>query len=49
MKVKTVDKNKGFFLKVSDKVHMDFKVACVSNGKKMTDIIEKLMIEYSKK
>ena len=48
MKVKTVDKNKGFFLKVSDKVHMDFKVACVTKGEKMTNVIEKLMIQYSK-
>jgi hypothetical protein len=41
-------KSKGFFVKTTDKVHIDFKVACAKRGLKMTDVIEKFMIEYSK-
>ena len=49
MKVKKVDKSKGFFLKVSDKVHKDFKVECALDGFKMTDVVELLMIAYKEK
>jgi len=41
-------KHKGFYVKTTDKVHIDFKLACVKNGEKMTDVIERLMINYSK-
>ena len=42
-------KHKGFYVKTTESVHTKFKLACVSNGKKMTDVIEELMINYSKK
>jgi hypothetical protein len=42
-------KTKGFFVKTTEQVHIDFKVACAKKGKKMTDVIEKFMVEYSKK
>jgi len=41
-------KTKGFFVKTTDRIHKDFKLACVKNGEKMTDVMEKLMVEYSK-
>jgi hypothetical protein len=41
-------KHKGFYVKTNESTHTKFKMACVKNGEKMTEVIEKLMLEYSK-
>lgn len=41
-------KHKGFYVKTTEDVHLAFKIACVKKGEKMTDVIERLMINYSK-
>jgi hypothetical protein len=46
--MKELDKKKGFYVKANENIHVKFKVKCVENGEKMTDVIEKLMVEYSK-
>jgi len=46
--MKKVDKNKGFFVKTNENVHTKFKIKCVTDGAKMTDVMEALMIGYSK-
>lgn len=46
--MKKVNKNKGFYVKTNENVHTSFKLACVKNGEKMTDVMERLMINYSK-
>jgi len=43
-----VNKSKGFYVKTNENVHTNFKLACVKNGEKMTDVMEQLMIKYSK-
>ncbi len=41
-------KHKGFYVRTTEQVHTDFKMACVRKGEKMTDVIEKLMLNYAK-
>lgn len=41
-------KHKGFFVKTTKDIHTNFKLACVKKGEKMTDVIERLMVKYSK-
>jgi len=42
-------KHKGFYVKTAESTHTKFKMACVKKGEKMTDVIETLMLNYSKK
>lgn len=46
--MKKLDKDKGFYVKTNEQTHKNFKLACVKNGEKMTDVMERLMVEYSK-
>lgn len=48
-KTKTTDRDKGFYIVMNEKVHKDFKVACVVKGVNMTNTLEEFMIKFSKK